>query len=215
MFMTMRWLSGIIWGIVYPLLYRSVLGGISLLPQSHPWKSWKSKRLSSLPTPSSQKSILFFCPSLGEYQGINHLISALKSRAPHLQIEVTFFSPSGYEALNQMKHEADVISYSPLDTAKACRAFLEARQISHVVISTLALWPRFLKELSSHHIPFTFVNASCKHALSSRLYYHLFASIMDSADHIYCRNEFTRSYLDNLLSHAEVVHGDPGALCCS
>lgn len=61
--------------------------------------------------------------SLGEYEQGLPVLEKLKIVYPHHKILVTFFSPSGYDAVAKRKTLADVICYLPLDTRQNVRAF--------------------------------------------------------------------------------------------
>lgn len=161
-------------------------------------------------TPDKKESILFFCPSLGEYQAIKPIIDLHKDQLPHLLIEVTFFSPSGFLSLPQMDHKADHISYSPYDLSGANRDFFTSRDIKHVVISTFALWPGFLTEMTDRHIPFTFVNAKIKHEARRKLYYQSLSHLYKNARTIYCSDQMSHEFLSSLAPSAKVhLGGDP------
>jgi len=171
---------------------------------------WKKARLTPSTIANRSESVLFFCPSLGEYQAIKPLIELHKEHFPRLKIEVTFFSPSGYTSLSQMNHTADVISYSPFDTSKACQAFFAQRDVKHVIISTLALWPGFLAVLKDKSIPFTFVNARCKTGGLRNLYYRSLSSYYQNAQAIYCSDKTTEDYLSSISTISNIrTGGDP------
>jgi len=207
MFMMMRWLYWIIWRIKYPIAYKIALFAISFFPQFHPWKVWKNARTQSNYQPSKNKGVLFFCPSLGEYQAIRPLIELHKQDYPEFTVEVSFFSPSGYTALHEMDHRADHISYAPFDIYSACEHFFSQRNINHVVISTFALWPTFLRYLSDNKIPFTFVNVKYSHGPIKRLYYESLLHLYKNANFIFCSNEATVNYISSYVTNGRVVYG--------
>ena len=195
------------WRFLYPIVYKSALFFIGFLPSSHRLSIWKRSRRDHLSMPKSGESVLFFCPSLGEYQAIKPLIHLHKDHRPQLQIEVAFFSSSGYTSLTQMDHLADQISYTPLDTYAACRAFFSVRHTRHVIISTLALWPGFLGYLYHHQIPFTFVNARIRTGGLRELYYRSFKKFYSSARAIYASDSESVRYLRSCAPSATVESG--------
>jgi len=207
MFMTMSVLYVFFWRFLYPLVYKTALFLMNFLPSSHRFSVWKKARISPSIRYNLGKTVLFFCPSLGEYQAIKPLISLYSKNLPDLQIEVAFFSPAGYISLSDMKHEADLISYTPLDTSQACDAFFSKRDIKNVIISTLALWPGFLIHLNQHDIPFTFVNARCKPGVLRGIYYRSLRKLYSSAEAIYCTDEFSLDYLNSIMPMSNIQSG--------
>lgn len=65
--------------------------------------------------------------SLGEYGVARPIIKMLKQKGA-CRIVVTFFSPTGYEALRVHPPEIDHIFYLPWDTPGNARSFIECIQ---------------------------------------------------------------------------------------
>lgn len=209
----MRWLYWIIWRVLYPGAYRLVFVLINLLPRTHPWHIWKIARKNLVHEDfTTDPSVLFFCPSLGEYQAITPLIREHRVNSPELKIEVVFFSLSGYQSLPQMTHDVDSISLSPYDLMTDCTAFFQARQVRHVIISTLAIWPVFLRYLDDHDIPFTFVNVDYKKGLWHKVYYTSLSPLLLRALSIYCLNQKVVSTWRGILSSDNILIGGDGRL---
>ena len=213
MFMPMRWLYWIIWQVLYPGAYKLVGVLINLLPRTHPWHIWQTARKNLVREDiTTDPSVLFFCPSLGEYQAITSLIHEHRVNSPQLGIEVVFFSLSGYQNLPRMAHDVDSITLSPLDLKTDCTAYFDRRNVRHVIISTLAIWPAFLSYLDDHDIPFTFVNVDYKKGFWHRIYYTSLSPLLSQALNIYCLNQKVVSEWQSMLSSDNVVIGGDGRL---
>lgn len=87
--------------------------------------------------PKSGKRIIVHCASLGEYEQAKAIIQ--KCRASDIEVILTFFSPSGFEALKD-KEAATAVAYLPFDTPKKVDAFLEAAQADLIVIIKYEFW---------------------------------------------------------------------------
>lgn len=86
------------------------------------------------------------CASLGEYEQAAPVIDALKRRAPSHPILLTFFSPSGMDAVPASV--ADHVDYLPWDTAKAMRKFQAILRPSDTLLVKYELWPELILSAS-------------------------------------------------------------------
>ena len=215
MFMSMSSLGGLFWTYIYPIFASLLYKTIDLLPRSSSWYNWKSAHKTShwtLPEKDpKRKHVLFFCPSLGEYESIVSIISSLKANDPTIFIEVSFFSESGYKPLGQsIKHQADLVSYNPPDTKKLTKEFFRKRRIDQVIISSLALWPTFLDYLHDHHIPYSFVAVSVKSGFSKKLYLSSMSKYLKRADHIIVIDTSDQNNLESISAAYNLIAlGDP------
>lgn len=116
-----------------------------------------------------QKNFWFHASSLGEFEQAKPIIASLKERFPHVNIVVTFFSPSGYENSKNYKL-ADVISYLPFDTPWNAELFVSCVQPTAVIILRYDVWPNMVWALNKHRVPILIVNATMKKN-SPRLYF--------------------------------------------
>ena len=101
----------------------------------------------------SNSSPLFWvhCSSVGEFEQGLPVIELLKQEHPTWKVVVTFFSPSGYEAVNHSI--IDYKFYFPYDTKTNASTFLEIVKPSMVLFIKYEYWYHFLNELNKRHIP--------------------------------------------------------------
>jgi len=83
------------------------------------------------------------CASLGEYEQAAPLLEALRNRAPKRPLLLTFFSPSGKEAVPA--DAADHVDYLPFDTLRNMRRFDAILPVADTVLVKYELWPRLIE----------------------------------------------------------------------
>lgn len=101
---------------------------------------------------ASDKIIWIHTASLGEYEQAVPIIKKLKADFPAYKIWLTFFSPSGYE-IKKDNHEADYVSYLPLDTRKNTRKFIELLKPEVALFIKYEIWPNYMAVLEEQNIP--------------------------------------------------------------
>lgn len=90
--------------------------------------------------------------SLGEYAIARPLIKSIREKAEQ-QVFLTFFSPTGIEALCDKTHDLDYVEYLPLDTPANVRRFLELVKPEKAIFMVSEFWPNYLHHLHKQHIP--------------------------------------------------------------
>jgi len=83
------------------------------------------------------------CASHGEFEQGAPVLAALRERAPDRPILLTFFSPSGVEAVPP--DAADHVDYLPFDTRRNMRRLQEILPAADTVLIKYELWPRLLE----------------------------------------------------------------------
>lgn len=114
-------------------------------------KDWTCQR-------PQEEVIWIHCSSFGEYGIARPIIKAIKSTTSY-KIVLTFFSPSGYEALQNNHPLIDYIYYLPLDTAANANHFVKAIQPRQAIFMVSELWYNYLKVLKRLGIPTYLVSA--------------------------------------------------------
>ena len=167
----MTWWQHFIWKIIYPLVGKLASAALPVFGTKK-IKEWFKKRKLIRLTHSSpkleQKSILFFCPSMGEFESIKSIARQFNKK--EYFVEITFFSPSGYEGAKSYVDLYHRISYSPVDIKEEVRLFFEHRNPDLIVISTLAIWPTLLTYAFENRIPFYFVGVHLNQNLRKKIY---------------------------------------------
>lgn len=105
----------------------------------------------------------FHAASFGEYNVIRPVIRRLRKNGR--KIVLTFFSPSGYEAVtarNHRREEVDHVFYLPLDTARNARQFIQLVHPTKAVFAISEYWVNYLNELRKRGIPVFQVSMSVR-----------------------------------------------------
>lgn len=170
----------------------------------------------------ADENFWFHCASLGEYAIARPLMEDLRRRRPDARIVLTFFSPTGIEALKSRKNvPADLVCYLPLDSRSNARAFLDVVKPKAAMFMVSEYWPNYLLELHRRNIPAYLISAVFTHRAPHfrRVGGGAFRESLKAYDHIFCLNRqgvdtlaelgFTRAsveadpLVDNALSVAE------------
>ncbi len=107
----------------------------------------------------SAKRVWFHSSSMGEFEQAKPIIAELKKRQPHVQIIVSFFSPSGYEHSKTYKY-ASIITYLPFDSLSNAEKFINIIRPSAAIAVRYDVWPNHLRILQQRNIPAFIANAT-------------------------------------------------------
>ena len=99
------------------------------------------------------------CASHGEYEQVAPLLALIKQRQPAQLLVLTFYSPSGYTAV-QGKTVADWVGYLPGDTKKATSEFLDLLRPKLAIWVKNEWWWQVLSQLSTRDVPIHSVAAT-------------------------------------------------------
>lgn len=120
-----------------------------------------------------ERVIWVHASSLGEYGVARPLIRELKNVYGY-HIVLTFFSPTGYEALKSMADrypEADEVYYLPLDTVRNARRMVETLRPEKAIFIISELWINYLHQLHRHGVPTYLVSAKITRRTSAAKWY--------------------------------------------
>lgn len=115
----------------------------------------------------TKNMIWFHSSSMGEFEQAKPIIEKLKEEK-HVNILVTFFSPSGYENSRNYPH-ADVISYLPYDTPLRVKRFVNIVKPNLVVLMRYDIWPNLVWHLKNKNIPCFIVDATMRKSSKRKL----------------------------------------------
>ena len=90
------------------------------------------------------------CSSVGEFEQGLPVIELLKKQNPTWKVVVTFFSPSGFESVNNPT--IDYKFYLPLDTRFNAKQFIKLVNPKIALFIKYEFWHHFLKELKAKNI---------------------------------------------------------------
>lgn len=147
--------------------------------------------------------------SLGEYGVARPIIKRLRQQGKY-RIVVTFFSPTGYEALNIHHPEIDHIFYLPLDTARNARTFIETVHPQKAIFIISEYWVNYLNELKARNIPTFLISAVIsRNAPFFKWYGRLFRPSLQAFTHFLVLNRQSGENLQSLGYKNFSVTGDP------
>lgn len=157
----------------------------------------------------SRPTIWFHAASLGEYGVARPLISAVKKKGP-CNVVVSFFSPSGYEALEHNHPDIDLLCYLPLDTRRNAKAFVEAINPDRAVFMISEYWPNILERLKFNGVPTFLISAIIR---DNSQFFHWYGKIyrksLSAFSHIYVLDNGSRFNLSMLgYTNNVTVTGD-------
>ena len=96
--------------------------------------------------------VWFHCASVGEFEQGIPIMEAVKKTHPNKKILVTFFSPSGFEAIKVDKI-VDFKYYLPLDYPKNARKLIDLMKPEQVFFVKYEFWFNYLEVLAKLNIP--------------------------------------------------------------
>jgi len=99
------------------------------------WSQGRKNNLNSLESwrkTTAEEVLWFHCASHGEYEQGLPLIQHIKEKNPQLKIALTFFSPSGYDAVKH-NNPADWVGYIPIDLKSKMETFITTMNPSKVI----------------------------------------------------------------------------------
>lgn len=153
--------------------------------------------------------IWMHCASLGEFEQGRPVLEELKRKFPAYRILLTFFSPSGFEALKNYS-EADWVYYMPLDGARTAKRFLEIVKPSLVIFVKYEFWFYYLKKIKYRNIPLILISAIFReHMTFFKWYGGLQRKMLSRFDHLFLQDMSSKKLASNIgLDHISSVSGD-------
>jgi len=131
----------------------SIIGINRIIPIQSSIKEWVKLRQTpvtqGLSSQNEKLNILFICPSLGEYESIKPVISAVRSSS---NIHLSFFSDSGYSMLKKEPSLWSTLSYTPIDQYSKVQRYLDEINPDRIVIAHNFMWPNLLRVIIEREI---------------------------------------------------------------
>lgn len=154
-------------------------------------------------------TVWIHCASLGEYGIARPIIRQLKAWR-NINVVLTFFSPTGYEALAGRSDVADAILYLPFDTRCNARRFLDAIRPQCAVFMVAEFWHNYLDELRRRRIPALLVSAIIRSdSAVMRHYGKLYRQSAATFRHIFALDNASVERLSSRGIDNATVNGDP------
>jgi 3-deoxy-D-manno-octulosonic-acid transferase len=151
----------------------------------------------------------FACSSVGEYKRIETIAKHYSELG--FGIEISFFSPSGYNFLNGLENKWDKISFLPFDRKKDVQTFFQSTNPHYVFISSNMIWPNFIRELDRNKIAYSIVGCSYyRNGYFNGLFLSFKLLLIKRVEHAFCIDQNTHNLLSQYLAPDQIiVTGDP------
>lgn len=156
----------------------------------------------------ARPTVWIHAASFGEFSVARPLISEFKRRG--MQIVVTFFSPSGYEALEPHHPDVDYLYYLPFDTNRNVRRFLDTVRPDKAVFIVSEYWFNYLQQLHRRGIDTYLVSAKItRSSVFFRWYGKLYRRCLPAYRHIFVIDEQSKTNLRKLGYENVSINGNP------
>lgn len=157
----------------------------------------------------SRPTVWIHASSLGEFGISRPIIKALKEKYD-CNIVMTFFSPTGYEAVSKNHPGIDCVFYLPFDTSKNASRFLDAVKPSCAVFMVSEYWHTYLYQLKKRNIPAFLVSAVIRDdSPFFKWYGNLYRKSISYFKQVFVLDNRSKSNLSKLHIDNATVNGDP------
>lgn len=110
------------------------------------------QRIENILKSQCQKLVIWIhVSSLGEFGVARPIVKRIKENGNY-SVFLTFFSPTGVDALRNHHSDVDVVEYLPIDTKQNARKFIETIKPQKAVFIISEFWPNYLCELKRQNI---------------------------------------------------------------
>ncbi len=137
--------------------------------------------LKSFPRNKFSQIYWFHCASFGEYQQVETLIEQIKKRDQGIGIITSFFSPSGFENVND--RNIDLKIYLPFDFIFSSFRALRIVKPSKIFFTSSDFWPSFL--FAANKLNISTVLTSARYRKSYNIFLKMFNKIFCVSDDDY------------------------------
>ncbi|GAB4285129.1 MAG: glycosyltransferase N-terminal domain-containing protein [Marinilabiliales bacterium] len=149
----------IIYNIVISLYYSAILISSIFNKKARLWINGRKNFWNNFKNNLPQGDIIWFhSASLGEFEQGRPILEQLKKKYPGYKICLSFFSPSGYNAI--IDKTDDFVIYLPIDTKKNAKKFIELLNPKIAIFVRYEFWYHYLKQLYIKNIPSILVSAN-------------------------------------------------------
>lgn len=157
----------------------------------------------------SKPTVWLHAASLGEYGIARPIISAIKRQAD-CNVVMTFFSPTGYEAVSRHPGDIDKVFYLPLDTKDNVNKFLDAVRPDCAVFMVSEFWHNYLHALKERGIPSFLISAIIRDdGPFFKWYGNLYRNSIKSFSKVFTLDDNSVRNLQRLGVDNASVNGDP------
>ena len=159
--------------------------------------------------PEADSIIWFHCSSLGEFEQGKPILEKIRKKHGKYKLLVTFFSPSGLEAIKNDEN-LDLIFYLPMDSRENAKRFLDLVNPSMVIFVKYEFWYYYLQAIKKRNIPLLLVSAVFrKEQPFFKWYGVLHRKMLSFFTHIFVQNDGSIQLLSEIgLKETCSVSGD-------
>lgn len=150
--------------------------------------------------PKKNKRVMIHASSMGEYEQVKYLVELIRKSEPNTEVIASFFSPSGYNNLNDRLHY-DYKVYIPLDFKTRVKKFVDHIQPDVVIVVRYDLWYNFVRYLHKSNIPIHLINATytiSKSLGKKFLGIKFYTMLLKRLNNIYCVNEYHKGKFESI-----------------
>jgi 3-deoxy-D-manno-octulosonic-acid transferase len=178
-------------------------------PKAKEWRDGRREMYATFPDINGQSVVWFHCASLGEFDQGLPLMNKIKSENPSIFLLVTFFSPSGMKYYQKREHQADFVTYIPLDTVSNAKKFIETIRPKQVFFVKYEFWSNHI--LAAKNYGAELYNVSGIFRPSHRFfkwYGQFFRSTLRQFNWFFVQNEASQELLKSIGINNTTVTGD-------
>ncbi len=154
----------------------------------------------------NDKIAWFHCASLGEFEQGRPLLEQVKKTYPEYKILLSFYSPSGYEAMKNYSL-ADYIVYLPNDTRKNAKKFVEIVNPDLIFFIKYEFWYNYISALKGRRL-FQVSLILRENQYFFSWYGKWFAKQLKNFEHFFVQNQETATLLNNIGYKNVTISGD-------
>ncbi len=176
-------------------------------------KMWRGRRnqwkiISHRMEVISDPILWFHCSSLGEFEQGRPVIEKYKEVYPHVNIILTFFSPSGYE-VRKNYDLAEAVFYLPFDRRKNAKKFIDLVNPSAAFFIKYEYWHFYLDELHLRNIPtFSISSIFRPNQLFFKPQGEFYRDILRKFTYFFVQNKLSKELLKDIELNNAMVVGD-------
>lgn len=148
----------------------------------------------------------FHCASLGEFEQGRPLLEQVKKTYPEYKILLSFYSPSGYEAMKNYSL-ADYIVYLPNDTRKNAKKFVEIVNPDLIFFIKYEFWYNYISALKGKRL-FQVSLILRENQYFFSWYGKWFAKQLKNFEHFFVQNQQTATLLNKIGYKNITISGD-------
>jgi 3-deoxy-D-manno-octulosonic-acid transferase len=145
------------------------------------------------------------CSSVGEFEQGRPVIEAFKKKHPEYKSLVSFYSPSGYNAVRD-DYLVDFKTYLPIDSKANADTIIRLANPKLAIFVKYEFWHYYIHVLKEHNIPIFSVSAIFrKEQIYFKWYGGFFKNILTNIDSFFVQDKSSAELLNSLGLSSEIT----------